>query len=78
MTDDEVRRWAAMWSDVDWSFDEAPSDADLAEAVRKKFFDSDAELVLEDAHRAVILIVDSWVRRGPLAFIRAVREVIDD
>lgn len=57
------------------------TDADLAEAVRSKFYDEwllSDEAAAAEARTVRVLgrIKSAWLAHGPLAFIKAVREVI--
>jgi hypothetical protein len=69
-SDDDVLRWAEEWvNDPDaWS----SSDADLAEAVRVKF-SGDWYCTLDQCSPAL----EAWILDGPIAFLRAVKEVVD-
>lgn len=92
MTDDEVRKRMAEW--VGWHYREADkaifiapgywrvqSDADLAEAVRAKFWNewnvSTRSLRAKDVREQPI-VERIWLREGPIPFLRAVLEVLKD
>ncbi len=93
MTDPETRKWAAEFCEITFQNSVSPdanwrgnrrigeywidvTDADLAESVREQFHTSTSH------HRVSIRstddLMEAWFVGGPLAFIRAVKDVIDD
>lgn len=79
-SDDNVRRWAARWVGIG-SGDPLPADSWLAEAVRVRLVSKGPNTSHWDAdgamnHNADNAVVE-WFCDGPIAFMRAVKEVVD-